>query len=443
MALDPVSVIGAIQVLGATSSWVTKTVLTYKNAPRKVLELQHDCTFTRTILEGVNIAIQNGGLMDCADSESLRLLQHTINEIRTDIDSVLPKLLKVNPSLQNSRMDRWKAKSVATWKTHDFNEMQRRMHVHRDQVALFANINSCLIRSSSFSSGPSRRSSTVSNSSTDSGTDTLYRRLAKAIRGRDLDQVKQILLRQTNPKFPSDPGRVSDPLHIAAARNRHLELIQDLINICDEAGLTLLHRAAFSGDTELATVLLDNGANPLIPDSDGKQPLHFAALRGHQAVVLQLLRCPKFKVVVDAPDNKGLTPLILAAGNGHDPIVHSLIIHGADVVNRSLDKLDAFYAACAKGHIATAFYLLGRGADINGTDRKGNTPLHVAAKKGRIEMVRWLLRMGADKAIRSHEPFTGMSVTGTAAEVVKEVQFEEEGLGRQIAGVIEGCEAGQ
>ncbi|KAK3352749.1 ankyrin repeat-containing domain protein [Lasiosphaeria hispida] len=237
-------------------------------------------------------------------------------------------------------------------------------------------------------------------------------------------------------------------LHMAAKGN-HLALAEELLkananpNTQTADGRTPLHEAATSGDTALAAALLQEGADPTIPDSTGKQPLHHAASSGHEALAIQLLTHSSSSgttaVPIDAPDTKGITPLMLAAGSGHDALVHRLACAGADVRRRSAMGFHALYAACAGGHLLCAAYLLGRGAEVDGADCRGNTPLHVAAKNGRVEMVRWLVSMGADRGRRSVEPFEGLAVVGTAAEVARGVpRWREGGVGEGIAALLEG-----
>jgi ankyrin repeat protein len=60
-------------------------------------------------------------------------------------------------------------------------------------------------------------------------------------------------------------------------------------------GNTLLHSAVVSGDIEEVQRLLVAGADPCIPNRDGKTPLHAAAILGHGEIE-QLLQknvvCP-------------------------------------------------------------------------------------------------------------------------------------------------------
>jgi ankyrin repeat protein len=54
-------------------------------------------------------------------------------------------------------------------------------------------------------------------------------------------------------------------------------------------GNTLLHGAVLSGDIDEVKRLLAAGADPCIPNRDGKTPVHAAAILGH-AHIEELLR---------------------------------------------------------------------------------------------------------------------------------------------------------
>ncbi|KAL2136887.1 hypothetical protein VTI74DRAFT_613 [Chaetomium olivicolor] len=218
------------------------------------------------------------------------------------------------------------------------------------------------------------------------------------------------------------------------------------------SGRTLLHRACITGNLSLLTVLLRHNADLRIPDSEGMQPLHYAARKGHALILTALLQYPPFPLDINTPTTtQGLTPLMLAAESGHDFLLHLLLhTHGASVDHTNAAGCDALYLACESGHVLCAALLLGAGADINRQNAKGNTALHIAARMGEVEMVAWLLRMGADGTKRSRAAFEGLGdgVVGTPAEVARGVRevvrsrCEEERVRvmDEVVGLLEGWE---
>ncbi|EPE24664.1 Ankyrin repeat-containing protein [Glarea lozoyensis ATCC 20868] len=121
-----------------------------------------------------------------------------------------------------------------------------------------------------------------------------------------------------------------------------------------------LAEAAYEGHTHVIQRLLVGGANiNLASGSSGDTPLHYAASRGKEQAVSELL---KFKSCnLNARNGDKATPLHLSVM--HPQVVERLLITGAD--QRILDDGDS-------------------------------TPLHKAVKIGCLESVKLLLRFGAD-----------------------------------------------
>lgn len=193
-----------------------------------------------------------------------------------------------------------------------------------------------------------------------------------------------------------------------------------------------LWAAVGAGSVEAVEALLDKGADPTIlgrdphsPGGEARSVLHLAARMGYGAIARLLLR--RSQVDVNAKDGaEGMTSLMLAAKGGFLSLVKDLVLdHGADVVCRNKHGCDALYYASAWGHGLVVSFLLARGADINGPTKKGNTPLHFAALRGEADMVRVLLDLGADKNARSREPFQGLAIVGTPADIAKELGHKE------------------
>lgn len=131
------------------------------------------------------------------------------------------------------------------------------------------------------------------------------------------------------------------------------------VNTTRHFGLTLLHLAARSGNTETVNALLQ------IPDINvnatsyfGLTPLHMAVAVGHTETVSALLQAPGINI--NASSNSGKTPLHLAAINGE-----------AEILNALLQAPEI---------------------DVNAKNDAGQTPLHLAAEAGRTETVITLLQ---------------------------------------------------
>ena len=124
-------------------------------------------------------------------------------------------------------------------------------------------------------------------------------------------------------------------------------------------GGTPLLPAAQKGHTDICGLLLAHGSDVNEMQLKTKQTaLHFAARRGHEAVVEALL---SWGAVVDPQDHTGWTPL---------------------------------HFACQEGHLACVLALLKAGASVSLPDNLGFLPIHVAARHNRVETVRTLLDYG-------------------------------------------------
>ncbi|KAK4732182.1 hypothetical protein R3W88_025170 [Solanum pinnatisectum] len=177
-------------------------------------------------------------------------------------------------------------------------------------------------------------------------------------------------------------------LHYAAATDR-VDLMEILclgyadidLNSIDSQGRTPLHIAAIHGHVEVLRFLVSVGSDPDLLDSQGWTPLHFAAQQGHVEAVGFLLNHSTFAKY--AVTKKGKTAYELAIDEGHSKL-YDLLQLG-----------DTLHGAARKGDVANIKKCIAEGANVDGKDQNGWTPLHRAAFKGRIEGVKVLIKHGA------------------------------------------------
>jgi hypothetical protein len=121
-------------------------------------------------------------------------------------------------------------------------------------------------------------------------------------------------------------------------------------------------------------------------------PIHAAAFAG-QADILSLLI--QHGADVNGQNIPGYAPLSKASDNGRLEAGQVLLDHGADIDARSkYDNTALMYAIWS--NIEFARMLLERGAAINARCIDDTTPLHWAVEKGKLEFVRLFLEHGAD-----------------------------------------------
>uniref|UniRef100_A0A7N0V7E4 Potassium channel n=2 Tax=Kalanchoe fedtschenkoi TaxID=63787 RepID=A0A7N0V7E4_KALFE len=148
--------------------------------------------------------------------------------------------------------------------------------------------------------------------------------------------------------------------------------------------------AVYNGDIYLLKHLVEAGADPKMTDYDGRSPLHIAASKGFEDILVFLLQQG---VDVNTSDNFGNTPLLQAVKCGHDHIISLLVKAGG-----SLTMDDAGSCLCeavAKRDIAFLKRVLACGVNPNSKNYDGRTPLHIAAGEGLHPIVRVLLDAGA------------------------------------------------
>ncbi len=119
---------------------------------------------------------------------------------------------------------------------------------------------------------------------------------------------------------------------VDAVRQNRIDDVRELIqggadvNAVDMfGGNTGLHWAAREGLSEMARLLLDNGARVEARNDEGQTPLHWAAAHGRKALLVTLIA---HDANVNAIDRAGWTPLRWAQNQGQEEIARILAAAG-------------------------------------------------------------------------------------------------------------------
>lgn len=159
--------------------------------------------------------------------------------------------------------------------------------------------------------------------------------------------------------------------------------------------------AAMQGDADAVRALIESGADVDAALGDGMTALHWSAERGDSEIAALLLNAG---AEVESTTRLGAyRPLHLAAKGGHTPVVQALLQAGATPkAGTTTGDVTPLHLAAASGSASSVATLIKGGADVDrGETAWGQTPLMFAAAAGRVEAIHALLDGGAAADIRA------------------------------------------
>ena len=230
--------------------------------------------------------------------------------------------------------------------------------------------------------------------------------LHRAVQAQSQPIAERLLKSGANPNLPDVEG--DTPLHAALKdtlhKDKQLAVVNTLIahgadrNFADRGtGSTPLHLAVSGDNFKALGRLIEEKADPNVPDISGHTPLHLAASRS-SAMTQQLLVAG---AVPDVNNAQGHTPLHAAALSAHTDSAERLLDAGADPNSRTEHQQTPMHFAAHSKSPETVDRLAAAGGDPNARDENGSTPLHCAALADSIKTIDRLLEAGADPTIRS------------------------------------------
>ncbi|XP_048250649.1 uncharacterized protein LOC124152553 [Haliotis rufescens] len=212
-------------------------------------------------------------------------------------------------------------------------------------------------------------------------------------------QVFDLLVTQGADVTLVDDGR-NNILHVACLGG-YVDMIKYVlsqktvdINSRGEYGEIPLMKAAEKGHRQVFGLLVTEGADVYLVDSDGDNILHVACVAGHVDMVKYVL---SQKIVdINSRGKHGRTPLMVAAVKGHRQVFDLLVTQGADVTLVDDGRNNILHVACLGGYVDMVKYVLSqKTAEINSRGRYGETPLMKAAEKGHRQVFDLLVTRGA------------------------------------------------
>ena len=207
-------------------------------------------------------------------------------------------------------------------------------------------------------------------------------------------EVIEFLLSQKADVNKSIENYGSTPLHIASSEKGALLTASQFFSTKKD-GIELITKQIISaqgGYINVATLLLEKGADTEAKDKNGMTPLLIAAQSGNVPMIKLLA---EKGANIDALANN-MTPLHFAIENGHTEAATTLLGLGADINKIDILGKTRLHIAIENNKTETALALIELGADVNLADGTLNfTPLQLAAQRGITELVEPLIEKGA------------------------------------------------
>ncbi|KAH6999422.1 ankyrin repeat-containing domain protein [Ilyonectria destructans] len=217
-------------------------------------------------------------------------------------------------------------------------------------------------------------------------------------------------------------------LHIAAFSGLSelaLKLIQQgsFVSDVDAQERIPLHWAAANGHAKVASLLIQHGSDPNAPDGCGLKPIHLAARKNHASVpdTIKTKENHAGPLLGGEKITKGECAIFYASSGGHTETVMEMIpfcnpetleqllceccrFNRADAVLGILDKSDvsanatyrgatALYFACASVNLRCVEALINRGADVRKTSTWEPRPIMLGGFRGKKTMAAPLHRL--------------------------------------------------
>ena len=173
-------------------------------------------------------------------------------------------------------------------------------------------------------------------------------------------------------------------------------------------GNTPLHTACSMGSTQLAVMLIEYGANPVITNNKGDTPF-LSSIRSHMMEVV-------FMIAPKVPESQIPPALLLACRLGYPDIIIYLLQYTDPPSSR-------IHMYCANDDLAlVAEHIVEYNEDVNSTLALGITPLMIASSCGHNEIVECLIQANATINSTDKDGYSPLAyaITGKKSLVVVE-----------------------
>ncbi|RCN29576.1 ankyrin repeat protein [Ancylostoma caninum] len=223
--------------------------------------------------------------------------------------------------------------------------------------------------------------------------------------------------------------------------------VSALVNAIDQAGLSPLELALTSGHINMANQLLSKNANCNAVDEAGKSILARMIEKGRTAILLGVVsgNLPLAKVLINnhadvvKADGEGRSPLSVALFERNDLDLSAQIVKlgGISVVNHRIDKESLLHIAVKRDSLEISKFLLESNAMIDVEDKSGITPLEVAVRQNNAGMVNLLLSHGASVRVpRNGQNYILHTAVSKGAQMLKVFAEKAKDVDWSASGVL-------
>ena len=181
-----------------------------------------------------------------------------------------------------------------------------------------------------------------------------------------------------------------------------LAISNEDIDVADSWGRTALMWAAWRGDSDSVSILLDFGANPQATSRDGNSVLIYATYGGSRECLQSIL---SKGVEINHISHSLVTPAMGGSRLGDNPAIAKVRVErGAAIEASRQQNFTPLYVAALTNRVESLTYLLDHGASPVVESWNCSTPLSMAISFNNHLMAEELLKRGSD--VNSISAFT-------------------------------------